>query len=397
MSMVYVAYVIGAKLGRSDDFGELVLLFQARLLSYVRTFVRDADDAEEVAQESFVAAWERIGELKRAEAFPGWLWRIARNRALAYLTAKGRLSERVATEASVGEWGDPRDYASNGTGEWERITAALSPERRVLVELRYAAGFSLREIGAICGVSESRVKSRLYETRQYLLRNYPAHSKISTRETKTPAGFKERIMDKIESERLGAEILERLSLLDQLSFAQAAVANRPFAETTLAAVGKLTRGKEFFALYGQRIGLPELIKIMNCVDRYTEKRIIEELDRVDPECAESIKRRMFVFEDFVLFDREAIRLFVAAIDRDVFATALSGSDRATRTHLLGALDDPTREGLLALVSQADAGPERAKAAQEEVIRRVAELEKQGRLRVLRQDERNDAVIGVVAR
>ena len=83
--MQIVELVIGAKLGNSLDFGRLVGLFEPRLRAWVRRQVRNSHDAEELVQESFLQAWTAIGGLREPQAFPSWLYAIARSKAMNHL------------------------------------------------------------------------------------------------------------------------------------------------------------------------------------------------------------------------------------------------------------------------------------------------------------------------
>ena len=61
-------------------------------------------------------------------------------------------------------------------------------------------------------------------------------------------------------------------------------------------------------------GIDSIVEIINSVDRSTEKSIIESLEEDDPELAEEIKKRMFVFEDIVLLDDRAIQKVLREVD-----------------------------------------------------------------------------------
>lgn len=73
-------------------------------------------------------------------------------------------------------------------------------------------------------------------------------------------------------------------------------------------------------------GIQAIVDILNLVDRGTEKSIIESLEEQDPELAEEIKRRMFVFEDIVMLDDQAIQKVLHEIDLLELARALKAVD-----------------------------------------------------------------------
>ncbi len=73
-------------------------------------------------------------------------------------------------------------------------------------------------------------------------------------------------------------------------------------------------------------GIPSLVNILNQVDRGTEKHILEELEKYDAELTDEIRKRMFVFEDIVTLDDNAIQRILREIDTKELALALKGVD-----------------------------------------------------------------------
>ncbi len=74
-------------------------------------------------------------------------------------------------------------------------------------------------------------------------------------------------------------------------------------------------------------GIDAIVEVLNNVDRGTEKIIIEALEEEDPELAEEIKKRMFVFEDIVLLDDRSIQKVLREVDTQDLAKALKGVDQ----------------------------------------------------------------------
>jgi len=73
-------------------------------------------------------------------------------------------------------------------------------------------------------------------------------------------------------------------------------------------------------------GVQSVVDILNRVDRTTEKTIMESMEIQDPEMAEEIKKRMFVFEDIVQLDDRAIQQILRDVDSKDLALALKGSN-----------------------------------------------------------------------
>ena len=77
--------------------------------------------------------------------------------------------------------------------------------------------------------------------------------------------------------------------------------------------------------YTKAGGVGSVVEILNSVDRGTEKYIIENLELTDPELAEEIKKRMFVFEDIINLDSTAIQRFIREIENQELTVALKGA------------------------------------------------------------------------
>lgn len=360
--------VTAAKLGDSSAFAKLVRLHQARLVASLDRWTGDRAAAEDLAQEVLLTAWEKVASLREAEAFPGWLGAIARNRALAWRAGRSR-----GPQVEGGDLVDRLPAAEPAEpGDLDRRLAGLPEAGRRLWRLRYEGGLSLRQTAAVLGIPEARVKSRLYELRRKLAR--PPRSGLV---------LEEELMDKIEALKLGAHVVERLSLDDQVRWIRAALAGREGDEVFLAALGRVDRGAEYLALYGTRPGLGEIVGILNHVDRFTEHRLVTHLETHDPTAAEAVKANLFVFEDLVLFDPPALAALYGHCDPAVFAAGLSGVEAAEKARIADRMPADLRSDLDRRLAAADTGSWAVRAAQESVVAEVHELERTGRLKVVR--------------
>ncbi|MCO7174688.1 flagellar motor switch protein FliG [Sporolactobacillus kofuensis] len=79
--------------------------------------------------------------------------------------------------------------------------------------------------------------------------------------------------------------------------------------------------------YTQTGGIPSIVSVLNGVDRTTEKNILEKLEKQDPDLAEEIKKRMFVFEDIIVLDDRAIqRVIRESENEDLILAMRTASD-----------------------------------------------------------------------
>jgi RNA polymerase sigma-70 factor (ECF subfamily) len=132
------------------------------------TRVRRRDDVEDLAQETFLRAWKRLGELREPERFAGWLARIAVNAALdfhrraAVRPRAASLDAEGAPEPAAG--GAPGDRRLVVDEEFSRALEAigeLDPRSRAAVVLRFHEGLPVKEVAARLGDSPAATAMRL--------------------------------------------------------------------------------------------------------------------------------------------------------------------------------------------------------------------------------------------
>jgi flagellar motor switch protein FliG len=98
--------------------------------------------------------------------------------------------------------------------------------------------------------------------------------------------------------------------------------------------------------YTKTGGIDAIVEVLNGVDRGTERSILESLELQDPELAEEIKKRMFVFEDIVTLDNRAIQLIIRDSDNKDLALAMKGSSDEVKEVILKNMSQRMRENML---------------------------------------------------
>jgi flagellar motor switch protein FliG len=84
-------------------------------------------------------------------------------------------------------------------------------------------------------------------------------------------------------------------------------------------------------------GVDSIVAILNTVDRGTEKHIMETLEIEEPELADEIRRKMFVFEDILSLDDKSIQRVLREVDNNELAVALKGSNEEVQTVIFNNL------------------------------------------------------------
>ncbi|MBI2894023.1 MAG: RNA polymerase sigma factor [Deltaproteobacteria bacterium] len=158
--------VVRAQRGDADAFTALARRFLRAAYAVALAVVGRPADAEDVAQDAFVVAIERMETCREPARFGGWLLQIVRNRALNFLDAR-RLRDVPSNEARE----DRAAPATEEVGLRERLIAALtalSPIRREVVLLHDLEGWTHQEIGLALGISELMSRQHLFNARGVL-------------------------------------------------------------------------------------------------------------------------------------------------------------------------------------------------------------------------------------
>ena len=122
-------------------------------------------------------------------------------------------------------------------------------------------------------------------------------------------------------------------------------------------------------------GVDQVVEILNTVDRGTEKHIMETLEIEEPELADEIRKKMFVFEDILLLDDRAIQRVLHDVDNNDLALALKGSNEQVQTAIFNNLS----KRLAAMIKEdmEFMGPVRMKdveEAQQKIVNIIRKLE-----------------------
>ena len=122
-------------------------------------------------------------------------------------------------------------------------------------------------------------------------------------------------------------------------------------------------------------GVDQVVEILNTVDRGTEKHIMETLEIEEPELADEIRKKMFVFEDILLLDDRAIQRVLHDVDNNDLALALKGSNEQVQQAIFNNLS----KRLAAMIKEdmEFMGPVRMKdveEAQQKIVNIIRKLE-----------------------
>jgi RNA polymerase sigma-70 factor (ECF subfamily) len=156
--------------GDADAFAELVRRYQRAAYFAALGVTGRHEDAEDVAQEGFMVALERLEDCRDPARFAGWFLTIVRNRA-KNAVRREQLREGEALPVSLASGGPRPDQDLGRTRLRERLEEALGrlPEvRRQVVLLHDLEGWKHREIARALGIPQGTVRSHLHFARKTL-------------------------------------------------------------------------------------------------------------------------------------------------------------------------------------------------------------------------------------
>jgi flagellar motor switch protein FliG len=134
-------------------------------------------------------------------------------------------------------------------------------------------------------------------------------------------------------------------------------------------------------------GVSSLVNILNSVDRGTEKRLLESLEETDPELAEEVRNQMFVFEDIVRLNSQAVQRVLREVDNHDLALALKSANQEVAkviyANISKRLQEMIKEDLDFM------GPVRVRdveEAQQRIVNTIRKLDDAGEIIIARQQE-----------
>ena len=131
-------------------------------------------------------------------------------------------------------------------------------------------------------------------------------------------------------------------------------------------------------------GVDSIVNILNTVDRSTEKHIMENLEIEEPELADEIRRKMFVFEDILILDNRSIQTVLREVDNNELAIALKNANEDVQQVIFDNLS--SRLATMIKEDMEFMGPVRLKdveEAQQKIVNIIRKLEDSGEIVISR--------------
>jgi RNA polymerase sigma-70 factor (ECF subfamily) len=161
--------------GDTAAFAILVARYRGRIVALARRMLGSAtvEDAEDVAQDAFVAAYDKRATFRKGEAFRPWLYRIAVNRCLDRLRSRSRKPPPVSIDSGPEAADTSHDPLGNVLAierdtRLQAAVDALPPKYRAVFLLRHVDDLSYEEIAVAADLPVGTVKTHLFRARAQL-------------------------------------------------------------------------------------------------------------------------------------------------------------------------------------------------------------------------------------
>jgi flagellar motor switch protein FliG len=251
----------------------------------------------------------------------------------------------------------------------DMLEASLGPDRAVEIVHRLSASLNDVPFGFLSHADPRQVLSFVQNEHPQTIALVLAHMAASTAS---------QILSGLSGD-LQADVAHRIAVMDRTS----PETIRQLEATLERKLSSVLQPTELSTVGG----LQPLVDIINRSDRGTERLIIEGLESRDPQLAEEVRRRMFMFEDVIHLEDRAIQLVVREVEVADLATALKGVTPDVHDKIARNLSERGRENLVEEIDLLGAVRLRmVEEAQTKIVQAIRRLEAAGQIEVSRGDE-----------
>lgn len=174
--------------GHAKDYETLVNRHKDMVFTLAMRITGNREDAEEVAQDAFIKAFDGLKRFKGDARFSSWLYRITYNEAISRVRKKSLKTVELEEEITKDFGEDLVRNEAYGLDESEQKTlikktiSELDEQEAVIITLFYLDDSSIEEISKITGLSIANVKVKLHRIRKkmYKIMNRILHSRVQT-------------------------------------------------------------------------------------------------------------------------------------------------------------------------------------------------------------------------
>jgi len=164
--------------GDINRYEVIIKKYQAMIINLCFKYTKNYSDAEDVAQEAFLKAFNGLSEFRFESKFSSWLHRIAVNCSLNYINSKEKSKEKETISENICHISEDKMMVETPLSHYnmEKIAEVvqkayndLSDELKMMIKLREIDNMSYEDISRKTGISIGTVKSRIHRVRESML------------------------------------------------------------------------------------------------------------------------------------------------------------------------------------------------------------------------------------
>ena len=151
----------------SNAFGELVRRHQSHVRNFLRKLTGDYTLADDLAQDAFMHAWDKLQTYSGKGSFIGWMLKVAYTTFLQSKRKSKRYAEILEEAGQVADIEERKSTVPvDEVSDLDRFLAVLTEEERAVMLMSYACGLSHREISEATGMPVGTVKSVIFRGKE---------------------------------------------------------------------------------------------------------------------------------------------------------------------------------------------------------------------------------------
>jgi RNA polymerase sigma-70 factor (ECF subfamily) len=172
--------VLQTRDGDPEAYGELVRRYQSSVFNVCYRILGERREAEDLTQESFIRAYQKLRSYDPNRPFGPWIRRVAANMCLNHLQSDRHPTDPLDEERGVLASGAESDAElvaeeREASSSIRRAILSLPPHYRAVIELRHFQGLTYEEMAEALSLPISDIKSHLFRSRRLLGRRLKAH------------------------------------------------------------------------------------------------------------------------------------------------------------------------------------------------------------------------------
>jgi len=153
--------LLRCQMGDKDAFAELIERYERPLRYFINRLLDNSELTEDIFQDTWLTVIRRIHGLREIDAFPAWLYRIARNKVYQQLRKKRNVSG-LDENIAVVDHAEEDDFSVEDAAKVHKCLKELPPEYREVLMLRFLEQMSYQQISQVLNCKLGTVRSRLY-------------------------------------------------------------------------------------------------------------------------------------------------------------------------------------------------------------------------------------------